>query len=287
MELRPDLQKQDRKSVGFNFKKERRIVAYSLIASIVAVNSIILLAPTTEEQNFYGNIMGPLTAAIASAFSIVVVYRQKLDGLFGRAYAALSIGLALFLTAEIIWGYYSIVLQIEVPFPSIADAFWLAGYAPFGYHLFTISKFYGAYKRKSKSAIIVSLGVAAFSAFYIQSIVSVSELSGPDALLGLGVSIAYPIADAIMIVPAFLAILGSGRGDLTAIPWIFISWIFTALADTLFGFTFVTNLLGAIPMTDLAYNASYLFMAAGLYWHNKFFVVDESKMERLWQSRNR
>jgi hypothetical protein len=193
----------------------------------------------------------------------------------------------LYFIAEIIWAYYGIVLQIEVPFPSPADAFWLAGYAPLGFHLFTISKLHGAYNRKSKRVIFVSLAVAAFSVLYIQSLISVSDLSGPDAILKLGITIAYPIADAIVIIPAVLVILNSGRGELTAIPWIFISWIFTALADTLFGYTVVTNITGELSIWNLAYSAAYLFMAAGLYWHNKFFIIDESKIEKLWQTRNR
>ena len=52
----------------FDFKRERRIVTYSLIASIIAVNSIILLAPTTEEQNFYGDVLRPLTGLSQSLF---------------------------------------------------------------------------------------------------------------------------------------------------------------------------------------------------------------------------
>ena len=271
----------------FDFKRDRRIVTYSLVASILAVNSIILLAPTTEEQNFYGDVLRQLTGAIAVTFSIIVVWRQKTDGTLGRAYAGLSIGLVLYFIAEIIWAYYGIVLQIEVPFPSPADAFWLAGYGPLGFHLFTMSKLHRAYTRKTKRVIIVSLTVAAFSVLYIQSLISVSDLSGPDAILKLGITIAYPIADAIVIVPAVLVILNSGRGELTAIPWIFISWMFTALADTLFGYTIVTNIAGELSIWNLAYNAAYLFMAAGLYWHNKFFVIDERKIEKLWLTRNR
>jgi len=273
--------------MAFNFKKEQKIVAYSLIASIVAVNSIILLAPTTEEQEFYGNILNPLTAAVAVAFSIIVVCRQKLDGLFGRAYVSLAIGLALWLAAEIIWGYYSVAIQIEVPFPSIADILWLAGYGPLGYHLFTTAKLYRIYAKITKRLVAVSIAVAAFSIVYIFSVVSASELSGSDATLALGISIAYPVADAVIIIPAVLAISNSGRGALTAIPWIFISWILTTVADSMFGYTVVTDIAGDISVWNLIYNAAYLSMAAGLYWHNRFFVLDEKKMEKHWLKRYR
>ena len=32
----------------------------------------------------------------------------------------------------------SLGLRIETPFPSLADVFWLAGYAPLTYHLYRI-----------------------------------------------------------------------------------------------------------------------------------------------------
>jgi hypothetical protein len=76
------------KQIGLNFKKEQRLVAFAVAASIIAANSIITPSSTTEGKNLVGNILRPLTAAIAAVFSLKVGYRQKLDGLFGRAYSS-------------------------------------------------------------------------------------------------------------------------------------------------------------------------------------------------------
>jgi hypothetical protein len=281
------LQIRSDKKLFFDFKKERRLVAFALVASVIAADSIIMLSSTAEEKNFAGNILRPLTAVIAVAFSLKVVYRQRLDGLFGRAYAGLAIGLVLWFAAEITWAYYSLIVQIEVPFPSLADAFWLAGYGPFGYHLFTTARLHRAFSKGSKWTIVITAAVTIVSALYIFQLVLQSEVSKLDSVLPLAISITYPIADAILIIPAVLSISNSGRGELTAVPWIFISWIFTAIADALFGYTAVSNIAGEISIWNLFYNAAYLFMAAGLYWHNKFFLIDECKMERLWLNRNR
>ena len=72
----------------------------------------------------------------AAILSLVIVYRQGLDGLLGKAYAALAIGISFWFIAEMIWTYYQVGLGIESPFPSVADLFWLIGYLPFIYYMF-------------------------------------------------------------------------------------------------------------------------------------------------------
>lgn len=107
-----------------------------------------------------------------------------------------------------------------------------------------MSRFYGR-GTKRKTIIIVGAGVAIFSGIYIFSLSGASELGGgADAIEGLAISIAYPVMDAILFVPAIIIVLNAGRGLLTSIPWIFISWIFLGLADTILGFTAVQNFQG-------------------------------------------
>jgi len=242
----------------------------------LAVNSIILLAPDIEMQNYFGNILRPLVAAVASGLALIVVYRQKVSGIFGRSYAFLAGGLVLYLVAEILWAYYSIGLGIEVPFPSLADAFWLAAYAPFGYGLFSLSRLYTKHgKSKMKALAVMSLSVAAFSSYYVLQLISVSDLTDP---IPLAISITYPILDGILLVPALLVVISSGKGYLTSIPWIFVSWIFTAIADSIFGFTAVTSIAGDISVWNLFYNAAYLSMATGLFWHNRYMIFDSKRV---------
>jgi hypothetical protein len=254
-------------------KKARTALIASFVIATMAVNSLILLSGDAENQNYLGNIIRPILAAIAAGFAVVIVIRQKVSGIFGRSYAFLAGGLVLYLIAEILWAYFSIGLGVEVPFPSLADTFWLTAYAPFGYGLFSLARLYtkqGVSHRKG--LVVVSLAVAAFSLAYVSQLISVSDLSDPDAAVALAISIAYPILDGILIVPALLVILSAGKGYLTSIPWIFVSWIFTAIADSIFGFTAIMSIAGDISIWNLFYNTAYLSMAAGLYWHNRYMI---------------
>jgi hypothetical protein len=46
-----------------------------------------------KKYNIFGDTLRSASAGIAAVLSLIVVYRQKTDGLFGKAYAALAIGI--------------------------------------------------------------------------------------------------------------------------------------------------------------------------------------------------
>lgn len=260
-------------------KRQRRNLLLGLIAAVVAIDGAVLFTAGSDMETFVGDISRIGTISAAAVLSLIIVGRQKVSGLFGRAYAALAAGLILWVVAESTWGYYELGLGVETPFPSLADAFWLSAYGPIGYHLFSTARFFGKGVKKS-TIVIVGVAAALFLAFYVQAIVSVSELEGAQALTALGISIAYPVFDAILIVPAVLMITNAGRGRLTSIPWIFVAMILLIIADSLLGITQVTNFMGDLFHITMMYNASYLCFMAGLLWYNRQFIFDEKKLAR-------
>ena len=277
----------DRKQISaapLSLKNERRKLTMILLAAIAVTNAFLLVAPTPELRSISGNLSAPITAGAAMVLGALVVREQGIKGLFGRAYVALAVGITLWTIAEVIWAYNAIALDIAVPFPSIADALWLVGYIPFAYYMFTTSSaVYGVHPRK-KATLIVSLAVAAFSGLYMASLLSASQLTGPDAAQAITITILYPVLDSIIVVPAVLSLLNSGHGELTSIPWIFISWILTVVADGIFGYTIVTNTSESLQLLpDLIYNCAYLFMAAGVYWHYRYFVASNKKLDEIWR----
>ena len=271
-------------------KVVRRNVVLALIASIIIASSFIIFTPV-EKKTFYGDIIEPTSTAIAAGLSLVVVYRQKLDGLIGKAYLSLAIALLLWLTAEVIWSYYETGLGIPIPTPSLADAFWLIGYGPFMYYVFKIYNFFHKSASKPYVIVVISLAAAIYLAFIVNSTIAASDLSTQGSILRFVVNIAYPISDMILIVPTSLVILESrkgGGGDLTSIPWIFLSFLIVTIADS--GFAYASNSGWSeqvIWIWSPLYIAGYLVAAARLYWHNHFFIFDEKKVIRKWQEQNR
>jgi diguanylate cyclase len=255
----------------------------------VLVDSLILLAPEGTRLTI-GDIINPSSIVIATALSLLVVYRQKTDGLIGKAYAFLAAGLTLWCIAEILWSFTELVLGQKRPFPSISDGLWLIAYGPLIYYAF---KMYNAFHNNSSkwSITLVSIGVAAYLLYIIPLTASTYELSKQEDIFLFLISISYSILDMVFIFPASLIILnavkGARGGELTSIPWIFLSMVVIAVADSVFGYTSVAGLDALEWTSPPIYSAGYLLMAVGLFWHNRFFIFDEKRVIEKWQKDNR
>jgi uncharacterized protein with PQ loop repeat len=254
-----------------DIKRQRTRLIICLLVAIAAVNVVVFLSAGSDIGTEVGDLSTIATIFVAFALSLVVVRRQKTSGLFGRAYTILAIGLTCWLIAEALWAYYQIGLGIENPFPSLADAFWLIGYVPFAYHLFSTGRFFGKGLRKS-ILTIVTLAVALYVIFYASVILNTFDLTGPEALLSLAIGISYPLADGIILLPALAVLLNSGRGYLTSIPWMFVAFILLVAADSFLGLGAVTETTGQTYHITMLYNAAYLCIAAGLFWYNRMFI---------------
>jgi hypothetical protein len=272
-----------------NVNTIRKRLVISLIVCIVLVDSLVLLAPEGTRLTI-GDIINPSSIVIATALSLLVVYRQKTDGLIGKAYAFLAAGLTLWCIAEILWSFTELVLGQKRPFPSISDGLWLIAYGPLIYYAF---KMYNAFHNNSSkfSITLVSIGVAAYLLYIIPLTASTYELSKQEDIFLFLISISYSILDMVFIFPASLIILNAVRGarggELTSIPWIFLSMVVIAVADSVFGYTSVAGLDALEWTSPPIYSAGYLLMAVGLFWHNRFFIFDEKRVIEKWQKDNR
>jgi len=272
-----------------NVNTIRKRLVISLIVCIVLVDSLVLLAPEGTRLTI-GDIVNPSSIVIATALSLLVVYRQKTDGLIGKAYAFLAAGLTLWCIAEILWSFTELVLGQKRPFPSISDGLWLIAYGPLIYYAF---KMYNAFHNNSSkfSITLVSIGVAAYLLYIIPLTASTYELSKQEDIFLFLISISYSILDMVFIFPASLIILNAVRGarggELTSIPWIFLSMVIIAVADSVFGYTSVAGLDTLEWTSPPIYSAGYLLMAVGLFWHNRFFIFDVKRVIEKWQKDNR
>jgi hypothetical protein len=267
---------QHQHSNRYNPRSIRKKVLLVLIVSVAAISLVIFIAPN-EQKTLLSDVIEPFTAAIAAGLSLVIVYRQKTDGLIGKAFAALSIGLVLFMAAEIIWSYYEIGLKIENPFPSIADALWIAGYGPLIYFVFKMFRFYGASRTKAHIAIVLAATLA-FVSYLVIDISQDINFNSQTDIMSFLVLMAYPIFDAVLIVPSSLILLNPAKGELTSIPWIFLAVIIMTVGDTIFAYISDNAQAESLTWTaHLFYITAYLIITLGLYWHKTFFVYSQKR----------
>lgn len=88
---------------------------------------------------------------LSAGFGGLIIARRKWGGFasrVGRGISFLAIGQLFQGFGLVVWTYYNIVLQIEVPYPSVADV---------GYHLLIPAYIYGMYNLAVASGVHVSL----------------------------------------------------------------------------------------------------------------------------------
>ena len=272
--------KKHSQKLHFDTKSVRNNIICVLIGSVSFTSVLIIFSPD-DKKVIICDIIEPLAAAIAVGLSILVIYRQKTDGLMGKTYTFLGVGLALFLIAEIIWSYYEVVLEIENPFPSIADALWLIGYGPLLYFVFKLYRFFGASNSRTHQLLAFVAGVV-FLVYLISGISQTADFTAQGGITSFIISISYPLLDTALLIPAALIVLNPIKGELTSIPWIFLAVLIMSVGDSAFAYSSnVTALQKMNWMWNLFFVTSYFVTSAGLFWHNRFFIYDNKEKEDL------
>jgi len=162
---------------------------------------------------------------------------------FGAIFFLLALGLLIWCIGEIMWAIYVLVLGIEVPFPSLADVFYITGYGSFFIGFFIFMKVFGhvfSERAIKVPSIISGLVILAITSFTVV----------PEALIHSGniveaaLAVAYPMHDAVLIALAVIALMVLWGGKL-ARRWLYllIGFMLTGLVDI---FYYYYDLLGLI-----------------------------------------
>jgi hypothetical protein len=189
-------------------------------------------------------------------------------------YTSLTIALALWLIAEVTWTYYELSLNVENPFPSVADAFWLSGYIFIFYFVFGVySSISQKYRSDRDVLILVSVASAISLAFVFNLTFGIADIisNQQDTILWV-VSMAYPILDGIALVPCLMILLALRDNKKSSFHWILLSTLIVVvtLADIGFGYTEVLDIAKSVNwIWNCVYNAAYIMMAVALFWHYK------------------
>jgi hypothetical protein len=259
-----------------SFYTFKRRFLFIVCLSVLSVILFIFLSPTSQRENV-GNVTNPISIIIAASLSVLILYHQKIDGELGKAFLMLTIGLAVWAVAEILFSYSGIItleLQRNI---MLSDLLWLIGYGPLIYYSLKMYVLFHNYSSKKSIAVILIMMIAYLT--YILPFISDTYNSSSNEDLALFyVSILYLFLDLIFIFPASLVILNSGifdnknKGVLTFFPWMFVAMIIIGIADSTFAYTSVSGYYQLEWITTPIYTSGYLLMAFGLYWHYKFFI---------------
>lgn len=256
-----------------------------LTALVIIAISLIILADS-ESESAVTNATVIATAAMAAGAGTMVISKSS-NSAEKRLYALISVALILWLAAESLWTFYEIVLGIEMPYPSLSDVLWLGGYVPF---IVYMTRTYRSIGSKVTEHRLLGIFLATVTMSMIISIflLPIFKSALPEGdLLTLGVSLAYPTLDAILLSISILTVASirpaSNGYPLMPAILILVGIIAFVIADTGFGYNAVAD-PELLESQDKAWNAlyasSYLCLAGALYWYYRVILPAQQTFEK-------
>jgi len=203
-------------------------IAY--IAAALALTSVtilyILLQSSPGALYILSNTAGPAFSLVPLLLVLYALTKQNLS--FIKSARWLAFGFLLWSLGEVTYSFYALVLGVAIPFPSIADFFWLAGYplVLVGMAVFLL-QFRFAITRRSLS---IALGVSTAATGLIAVFLVIPVTSISSDLMSNIIGLAYPIMDIALLYAPIVGMLLFRGGKLSQ------GWYWLALGAILFGF---------------------------------------------------
>ena len=246
-----------------------------LICIIAFICSLYILRQFITYQEFSGFyiILFLIIPGVALGMSIVV-FRSQLSTPFAHTFLFLSLALSFLFIAEQIWTTFEYFLFID-PFPSIADIFYVLSYPFFALFLFSYLK----PLKKLITKRIVGFAVIVSSAFILPVFMTTYDLNSESEMFEFIMALLYPIADAILLVPAIIGIIFLFRGERNYF-WssILIGIILTVIADVTFTFLDAADLYQGGNPIELGWLIAYVLWAFACYeYKKKLSITNQTK----------
>lgn len=215
-----------------------------------------------------------ITSSIAAGLSILSLLKDRTKLRKDKTAIHLTIGLIFWCIANIIWGYYEIILDIVSPVPSLADLFLLSAYGFLIYRLLITYKNLEEIANK-KIIYVVSIGTGLFLIYILNLMLSLTVISNFRGFMLFVVTIAYPVLNSILTVLALTIILNIKNEKHLSIPWIceLVGLLAIVIGDSWFAIIVLTAFVEQIWISAILLSAHYLLIAGGLVWYLRYHTT--------------
>jgi hypothetical protein len=220
----------------------------------------------------FSNAFPPVIAGAAVVTSGLSLerYWRKAKGQFPIIWLYFTCGLFLWFMGEAVWAGYTLVLGVELPYPSVADIFWIGGYIPFFVALYLYVKLFR--HALTKKMLATSLATTVILTILVTAALLMPVLGAEEDLTAMVMDFAYPILDLTLFSVALLGFTIFWKGKLGS-SWLLINAgiLMNVCADMLFSYTTTQNIYYCGHILDVLFDLAYLFFLMAFYVHTKEF----------------
>jgi len=223
-----------------------------------------------EFMSSFSNAFPPFiagAAVISSGFAFRK-YGHDLKEQFSLVWFCFTFGMALWFLGETGWAIYTLLLGVEIPYPSIADVFWLSGYVPFFLALYLYVKTFG-FVLSRRTLVILMTAVFGLSVLVSATLIT-PILGAEENSITMFVDFAYPLLDLALFSVAVLGLAVFLKGNLGK-SWLLINAgiLSNVGADMLFSYTTAQETYYSGHPLELLFHFGYLLFLLAFYVHAK------------------
>jgi diguanylate cyclase (GGDEF)-like protein len=260
----------------------RWLAAAAVVAAVTATLVVVMLsspAAVTVPVDDYAEMVAPMIAAGVCWWTAARHHGRARVGwiLIGASAATWGAGQAA-------WTWQELVLHLDNPFPSPSDAGFLTSVPLLLLGLFTLPVWpagSGAKLRAIGDGLLTAGGLVVIS---WHTLLAAIVASPADSALAQGLSLAYPICDAIVV--TVLVIMWTRTTAVSRAPIVMLGLGLglIAISDSTFAYLQAQGSFGSGSVVDLGWVAGYLVVAlAALYALDRPFVRSRARPPR-WRS---
>lgn len=230
-------------------------------------------------QDAFSSLIGPISnilpagGASVAFISALLTWRRyglRIKPGFEAIWFSFTLGMGLWIVAEVTWAAYYFVLNVPVPYPSVADYFYIGGYLPILVGLVLYLKiFSGALSRGRLIVSVAAIGVAFALALGLVLPVELSQNLGPLTVL---TDLAYPVLDLALFSISVLCLAIFLGGSISK-WWILFGGasLLYAVGDEYFLLQVSAGTYYNGSLDDLVFILGYLTFAFAFYVHRREF----------------
>jgi hypothetical protein len=205
----------------------------------------------------------PLAALIACALCFRA--RARHSARMRLFWLLLGCAMAFWTIAEIIWGYYALILNQAVPVPSWADLGYLAA-IPLAIAALVVHPATRGNARRKTRSVFDGLVVATALLFLSWTLVLGPLWRSTDLGTWSGVvALAYPFGDVVIVFFIVLAIRGMTSGDRLSLWCLLAALLAMALSDSTFTYLTASSNYTSPGLIDTGWVAAYLGIALAAF----------------------
>jgi len=201
-------------------------------------------------------------SGVSSILGLLVVRKWRIKGKFGAVHLGLFLAVLLWFLGETTWAFYEIVLQFDVPYPSMADVFYLGAYLPASIGMIQFLWFFrGALTMRKTAAVLFSGSVISGAVWVILLDPIMAESAD---ILTKAFDVGYPLLDAFLIILAIMMSVAYGHGKFAKDwLWIALGMLLQGAGDMAFTYGTLAGWYFSGHPIELFYLLSYLSLGLG------------------------